>query len=344
MAEIDLAKLKEISAKYFEKAQTVNDQAGLESLRLAFFGKNGDIKQLQKSLSTLAAELRPQFGQAINELRSKLESNFEELKVRLEAEAHLRQQASERIDITLPPHAEHLGSLHPISKTIMEMERIFIGLGYKIAEGPEIEWVKNNFDLLNIPEGHPSRELSDTYYLDDKICLRTQTSPVQIRVMQAQQPPIYIICPGKVYRPDTADATHSPLFHQIEGLVVDKGISMSNLVGTLKHLAKALFGENTEIRLRPHHFPFTEPSCEVDVTCWKCHGSGCPTCKNEGFVEVLGAGMVHPQVLRNCNIDPEVYSGFAFGIGAERVCMAHYDISDIRYFSENNLRFLEQFK
>ncbi|KXB42008.1 phenylalanine--tRNA ligase subunit alpha [Amygdalobacter nucleatus] len=344
MEQIDLSKLEVIAAKYFAQAAEVHDTAALETLRLAFFGKNGDIKQLQKGLGSVVAELRPQYGQAINELKTKLESDFVALKDKLEQAAHRAKQASEQIDINLPAKGTELGTLHPITKTIQDMEHIFIGLGYEIAEGPEIEWVKNNFDLLNIPEGHPSREFSDTFYLNDKICLRTQTSPVQIRVMQNRKPPIYIICPGKVYRPDTADATHSPVFHQVEGLVVDKGIRMSDLVGTLKYMAKALFGANTEIRLRPHHFPFTEPSCEVDVTCWKCHGSGCPTCKGEGFVEVLGAGMVHPKVLKNCGIDPDVYSGFAFGIGAERVCMAHYDIADIRYFSENNLRFLAQFK
>lgn len=344
MGQIDLSKLEEIAAKYFSQAKLVHDTNALEALRLAFFGKSGDIKQLQKSLGSVAAEFRPQFGQAINDLKNRLEADFATLKLRLEEEAHRAKQQAEWIDVNLPAQGQSLGTLHPITKTIQEMERIFIGLGYKIAEGPEIEWVKNNFDLLNIEEGHPSRELSDTFYLNDEICLRTQTSPVQIRVMQTTKPPIYIICPGKVYRPDTADATHSPVFHQIEGLVVDKGIRMSDLVGTLKYMAKALFGADTEIRLRPHHFPFTEPSCEVDVTCWKCHGKGCPTCKGEGFVEVLGAGMVHPKVLSNCGIDPNEYSGFAFGIGAERVCMAHYDIADIRYFSENNLRFLAQFK
>lgn len=341
---IDLSKLDAIRAKYYEQARAITDNAALEALRLQYFGKNGEIKQLQKVLASLSAEERPSFGQAINDLRNELELDFSNLKLTLEKEADCKREEAEWIDISLPPTLSRMGTLHPISLTIAEIERIFIGMGYQIAEGPEIEWADNNFTLLNLPEGHPARDLSDTYYLNEDIVLRTQTSPVQVRVMKSKQPPIKVLCPGKVYRPDTADATHSPVFHQIEGLVVDKGIGMSDLVGTLKYFAKALFGADTEIRLRPHHFPFTEPSCEVDVTCWKCHGVGCSTCKNEGFVEILGAGMVHPKVLENCGIDPEVYSGFAFGIGAERTCMAHYDVADIRYFTENNLRFLQQFK
>ena len=227
---------------------------------------------------------------------------------------------------------------------INEICDIFLGLGYSIAEGPEVEYDKYNFELLRIPEGHPARDTQDTFYFNDKVLLRTQTSGMQIRVMEQQKPPLKVICPGKVYRSDALDATHSPVFHQIEGLVVDKGVTMGDLVGSLRLFAKKLFGENTEIRLRPHHFPFTEPSVEVDLTCWKCGGKGCNVCKGEGWIEVLGAGMVHPEVLQNCGIDPEIYSGFAFGIGVERTAMGRYGIDDIRLLYENDVRFLEQFK
>jgi len=236
-----------------------------------------------------------------------------------------------------------MASKHPITQVIDEINEIFIGLGFSIADGPEIEYSKYNFELLNIPQGHPARDTQDTFYINDDILLRTQTSPVQIRVMEKSQPPIKVVCPGKVYRSDSIDATHSPIFHQIEGLVVDKNVTMGDLIGSLQLFAKKLFGEDTKIRLRPHHFPFTEPSCEVDVTCWSCKGKGCRTCKNEGFIEVLGAGMVHPKVLANCNIDPEIYSGFAFGIGVERTAMARFGIDDIRHLYENDVRFLKQF-
>ena len=250
----------------------------------------------------------------------------------------------EVIDVTIPSKFEGAGARHPLNMAINEICDIFLGLGYSIGEGPEVEYDKYNFELLRIPEGHPSRDTQDTFYITDNILLRTQTSGLQIRTMEKQKPPLKVICPGKVYRSDALDSTHSPVFHQIEGLVVDKGVTMGDLVGSLQLFAKKLFGENTKIRLRPHHFPFTEPSVEVDLTCWSCGGKGCRVCKGEGWIEVLGAGMVHPEVLENCGIDSEVYSGFAFGIGVERTAMGRYGIDDIRLLYENDVRFLKQFK
>ena len=316
----------------------------IEQLRISYLGKKGALTKVLRGMGALSREERPAVGQLANEVRELIERHLSESKEKIAAAEARRRLESEKIDISLPGTLPPRGGRHPISLTIETISQVFMGLGYRIAEGPEVEFVRYNFDLLRIEEGHPSRDSRDTYYITDDICLRTQTSPVQIRVMEHTRPPIKFICPGKVYRPDTPDATHSPIFHQIEGLVVDRNVAMSDLVGSLKLFARELFGPSTEIRLRPHHFPFTEPSCEVDVTCWKCGGSGCPTCKDEGFVEVLGAGMVHPGVLENCGIDSEVYSGFAFGIGVERTAMARYNIDDIRNLYENNLRFLEQFK
>jgi phenylalanyl-tRNA synthetase alpha chain len=253
------------------------------------------------------------------------------------------QLDKEVIDITMPGKRRVLGKRHPLSTVLDEIKNVFIGMGYTIAEGPEIEYSYYNFEALNIPEGHPARDTQDTFYINEKILLRTQTSPVQIRTMENMKPPIKIICPGRVYRSDNVDATHSPIFHQVEGLVVDKGVTMGDLIGTLQVFAKSLFGENTKIRLRPHHFPFTEPSAEVDVSCWTCGGKGCKVCKNEGWIEILGAGMVHPKVLKVCGIDPEIYSGFAFGLGAERTAMGRFSIDDLRLLYENDLRFLKQF-
>lgn len=324
-------------------AEAVDAQT-LEQVRVHFLGKKSELIAMMKQMGSLESEERKHFGQLANELRNSIEQALEEkLNVAKRAEEARRLQ-KEAIDITLPSVGTSRGGRHPVQQTIDQVRDIFVGLGYQIAEGPEIEFVRYNFDLLRIPEGHPSREHQDTFYLSDDVLLRTQTSGVQVRVMENCKPPIRIIAPGKVYRPDTPDATHSPIFHQIEGLVIDKGVSMGDLVGTLRLFAKELFGEQTEIRLRPHHFPFTEPSCEVDVSCWRCAGKGCPTCKQEGFVEVLGAGMVHPWILEQCGIDPKVYSGFAFGIGAERVAMAKFDVDDIRHFYENNVDFLKQFR
>ncbi len=327
-----------------EAKQAGLNALALENLRVAYLGKKGSLTLLLRGMGKLDAAQRPLMGQAANDIRQTLEAELNgyitqarhaEQEIRLEAEA---------IDVTLPGQVTPLGCRHPLTQVIDQITRIFTGMGYAVAAGPEVEYTRYNFDLLHIPEGHPSRDVTDTFYITDDIILRTQTSPVQVRVMRQQQPPIKIICPGMVYRPDTPDATHSPVFHQIEGLAVDRGITMGDLAGTLQLYARQLFGADTKIRLRPHHFPFTEPSCEVDVSCWNCGGAGCPTCKGEGYVEILGAGMVHPWVLEQNGIDPHEYSGFAFGIGVERTAMARYKIDDIRNLYSNNLQFLEQFK
>ena len=322
----------------------VTDSDAAEQLRVAFLGKKGSLTQILRGMGQLSAEERPQVGKVANEVRSHMEeyltSRISEIKD-MEKSLRLRREV---IDVTIPSKYEGAGARHPLNMAINEICDIFLGLGYSIGEGPEVEYDKYNFELLRIPEGHPSRDTQDTFYITDSILLRTQTSGLQIRTMEKCKPPLKVICPGKVYRSDALDSTHSPVFHQIEGLVVDKGVTMGDLVGSLQLFAKKLFGENTKIRLRPHHFPFTEPSVEVDLTCWSCGGKGCRVCKGEGWIEVLGAGMVHPEVLENCGIDSEVYSGFAFGIGVERTAMGRYGIDDIRLLYENDVRFLKQFK
>jgi len=315
-----------------------------EALRIRFLGKKGEITNVLRSMKDLSPEERPLMGQRANELRDKIENSLAEHMLFFEEKEKSAQLSRETIDVTLPGKPRKMGSKHPIYKVVDEICDVFLGMGYSIAEGPEIEYDLYNFEKLRLPKGHPARDTQDTFYITENILLRTQTSPVQIRVMEKKAPPIRIICPGKVYRMDTLDSTHSPVFHQIEGLVVDKGVTMGDLVGSLQLFAKRLFGENTKIRLRPHHFPFTEPSCEVDLTCWSCGGTGCRVCKGEGWIEVLGAGMVHPEVLEGCGIDPTVYSGFAFGIGVERTAMGRFGIDDIRNLYENDVRFLQQFK
>ncbi len=337
------AEAKRIAEAFSAAVEAAHDSRSLEQCRVEYLGKKSAVANLMKGMGQLGAEERPVFGQIMNALRQQMEGQLGARASLLHKAEEEARMAREAIDISLRPQGTAVALAHPIQQVIDRISEIFIGMGYSIAEGPELELVRNNFDFLRIPEGHPSREERDTFYIDDEHILRTQTSGVQVRVMQETQPPIRIICPGKVYRPDTADATHSPIFHQIEGLVVDEGISMADLVGTLQTFAKELFGADCKIRLRPHHFPFTEPSCEVDVTCWRCGGKGCPTCKGEGYVEILGAGMVHPWVLENAGIDPKRYSGFAFGIGAERTAMARFDVADIRSFYENNVEFLKQF-
>ena len=314
-----------------------------EELRVLFLGKKGKLTAVLRGMGSLSAEERPVIGQLANEVRSALENALNEKAAELKEKKLERQLRHEKLDVTMPGSALPMGHQHPLTRVQREMEDIFIGMGFQIAEGPEVEYDYYNFQALNIPENHPARDTQDTFYITDNILLRSQTSPVQVRVMEKQKPPIRVISPGRVYRSDALDATHSPLFHQMEGLVVDKGITMSDLKGTLETFAKKMFGENTNIRFRPHHFPFTEPSAEVDVSCFACGGKGCRVCKGEGWIEILGAGMVHPFVLSNCGIDPEVYSGFAFGMGIERVAMKHYGIDDIRLFYENDRRFLEQF-
>ena len=317
--------------------------AKLEALRIKYLGKKGELTAVLRGMGSLSAEERPKIGQIANEVRAVIEENIEKTKKIIEKKELETRIADETLDVTLPGKKVSAGKRHPLSQVLDELEDIFIGLGFSIAEGPEVELDYYNFEALNIPKDHPARDTQDTFYIDDNTVLRTQTSPMQIRVMENTKPPIRILAPGRVYRSDTADATHSPVFHQIEGLVVDKGVTMADLKGTLDLFAKKLYGENTVTRFRPHHFPFTEPSAEVDIMCFKCGGKGCPLCKGEGWIEILGAGMVHPKVLENCNIDPNVYSGFAFGIGLERIVMRRFDINDIRMFFENEIRFLKQF-
>lgn len=338
-----LGQLEKIKQEFTRKANEVCDVAGIENLRVAYMGKKGELTTVLRGMGQLSAEERPVIGQKANEIRDYME-NVIALRTKELKEAALQKKLEEEaIDVTMPGTDRFKGSLHPINQVIDEMKNLFIGMGYEIADGPEVEYDYYNFEALNLPEGHPARDTQDTFYITEKMLLRTQTSSVQIRVMENKKPPIKIICPGKVYRADNVDATHSPIFHQLEGLVVDKGVTMGDLKGTLEVYAKSMFGKDTRIRLRPHHFPFTEPSAEVDVSCWTCGGEGCRMCKGEGWIEVLGCGMVHPEVLRRCGIDPAVYSGFAFGIGIERTAMARFGVTDLRYFFENDIRFLKQF-
>lgn len=325
-----------------ELAQTDNQQA-LENLRIKFLGKKGELTNILKQMGKLSPEERPVIGQLANEVRSFIESNLAKRAAELKAEELKHRLEKEKIDVTLPGKQHELGSKHPLSIVLDEVKEIFVGMGFEIVEGPEVEYDYYNFEALNIPKDHPARDTQDTFYINENIVLRTQTSPVQIRTMEKKRPPIRVISPGRVYRSDAVDATHSPLFHQIEGLVVDKGITFSDLKGTLEIFIKRLYGEDSVVRFRPHHFPFTEPSAEVDVQCFNCHGEGCRLCKGEGWIEILGCGMVHPKVLANCDVDPEIYTGFAFGMGLERLVMRRYNIDDLRLFYENDVRFLQQF-
>jgi len=319
--------------------------ADLEALRVKYLGKKGELTAVLKQMGGLSAELRPVMGQMANEVRAALEKAIEEQSAILTEKALEAKLEAETVDVTIPGKKTEIGHKHPMYTALDEFKQIFINMGFEIMDGPEIEQEAYNFTKLNTPDDHPAREWSDTFYLteDSRILLRTQTSPMQIRAMEEHGVPIRMISPGRVYRKDEVDATHSPMFHQIEGLVVDKGVTMADLKGTLNAVIQEIYGPGTQTRFRPHHFPFTEPSCEVDIQCHKCGGVGCPTCKGEGWIEVLGAGMVHPKVLRNCGIDPDVYSGFAFGFGLERLAMGRFKISDLRLIFENDIRFLEQF-
>jgi len=315
----------------------------LDDLRIKYLGKKGELKAILNQMGKLVPEERKEMGQFANRVKSDIENALAEKLETLKAQELEQRIQSEEIDITLPGKKIEVGKLHPLTTVMNEIKDIFLGMGFSIADGPEVEYDYYNFEALNLPLDHPARDTQDTFYITDNILLRTQTSSVQVHVMENQKPPIRIISPGRVYRSDAVDATHSPLFHQIEGLVVDKGITMGDLKGTLETLMKRLYGDDCKIRLRPHHFPFTEPSAEVDVMCFNCHGEGCRVCKNEGYIELLGAGMVHPKVLENCGIDSNVYSGFAFGLGLERVVMRRYNINDMRMLYENDMRFLKQF-
>ena len=317
----------------------------LEALRVRYLGKKGELTAVLKQMGKLSAEERPVIGQLANEVRAKLEAGIEEKAGELADKAMELKLKSEAVDVTIPGKQEKIGVKHPMYQVLDEIKDIFVGMGFEILEGPEIEEAEYNFTKLNTSEGHPAREWSDTFYLteDSSILLRTQTSPMQVRAMESKPLPIRMVAPGRVYRKDEVDATHSPMFHQIEGMVIDKGVTMADLKGTLNTLVKKLYGENTVTRFRPHHFPFTEPSCEMDVQCHKCGGKGCPTCKGEGWIEILGAGMIHPKVLEGCGIDTDVYSGWAFGMGLERLAMRRFKISDLRLIFENDARFLQQF-
>ncbi|MBR6769030.1 MAG: phenylalanine--tRNA ligase subunit alpha [Clostridia bacterium] len=319
------------------------DEATLEEARVRYLGKKGELTAVLRGMGKLTPEERPAVGQLANEVRETIEGLIAERKAALQAVALEKKLKEEKIDVTAPGKKIAVGERHPLAKVEEELCTIFTSMGFDIVEGPEVEYDHYNFEKLNIPKDHPARDTQDTFYITENILLRSQTSPVQVRTMEVQKPPIRIISPGRVYRSDAVDATHSPVFHQLEGLVVDKGITMGDLKGMLEYFAKQLFGADTKLRLRPHHFPFTEPSAEVDVSCFVCGGKGCRVCKGEGWIEILGAGMVHPNVLRGCGIDPEVYSGFAFGLGIERIVMRKYNIDDMRLLYENDLRFLKQF-
>ena len=337
--------LEQIRREALAALSETKTAADLEALRVRYLGKKGELTALLKQMGRLSAEERPVMGQLANEVREALTEALARQQKVLEAAAlHARLEA-ETLDVTIPGKPVEVGHKHPMYTVLDEIKDIFIGMGFDILDGPEIEQAEYNFTKLNAPEDHPSRDWTDTFYLteDSSVLLRSQTSPMQIRAMETRELPIRIISPGRVYRKDEVDATHSPMFHQIEGLVVDKGITMADLKGTLNTVIRQIYGPDTQTRFRPPHFPFTEPSCEVDIQCHKCGGKGCPTCKGEGWIEVLGAGMVHPKVLRNCNVDPDVYSGFAFGFGLERLALGQFKISDMRLIFENDVRFLSQF-
>ena len=337
--------LEAIRKSALESIAGTQSGAELEALRVKYLGKKGELTAVLKQMGKLSPEERPVMGQMANEVRAALEKAIEAQSAILAEKALEAKLEAETVDVTIPGKKTELGHKHPMYTALDEFKQIFLNMGFEIFDGPEVEQEDYNFTKLNTPADHPAREWSDTFYLteDSSILLRTQTSPMQIRAMEEHGVPIRMISPGRVYRKDEVDATHSPMFHQIEGLVVDKGVTMADLKGTLNAVIREIYGPNTQTRFRPHHFPFTEPSCEVDIQCHKCGGKGCPTCKGEGWIEVLGAGMVHPKVLRNCGIDPDEYSGFAFGFGLERMAMGRFKISDLRLIFENDIRFLEQF-
>ncbi|MBE6053041.1 MAG: phenylalanine--tRNA ligase subunit alpha [Clostridium sartagoforme] len=336
-------KLMLIKESAFNELTNADSSIKLEEIRVKYLGKKGELTTILRSMGGLSKEERPVVGKLVNEVKKEVEDKIEEkLNVIKEKEKN-NKLASEVIDISMPGKKNIVGKRHPLDLTLESMKDIFISMGFTIEEGPEVELDYYNFEALNIPKNHPARSEQDTFYINDNLVLRTQTSPVQIRVMENQAPPIKMIGPGKVYRSDAVDATHSPIFYQMEGLVIDKGVTFADLKGTLELFAKKMFGDNVKTKFRPHHFPFTEPSAEMDATCFVCEGKGCRVCKGSGWIELLGCGMVHPQVLRNCGIDPEVYSGFAFGFGVDRMVMLKYGIDDIRLLYESDMRFLNQF-
>ena len=337
--------LAKIRAEALAALAEAQDSAQLDALRVQYLGKKGELTAVLKMMGKLSPEERPQMGQLANDVRAALEQALEERGRTLEAAALERRLREEAVDVTIPGKAVSLGHKHPMSIALDEIKEVFIGMGFDVLDGPEVELASYNFDRLNAEEGHPSRDWSDTFYFDEdsRVMLRSQTSPMQVRAMETRSLPIRIIAPGRVYRKDEVDATHSPMFHQVEGMVIDKNVTMADLKGTLNTVVEKLYGKGTVTRFRPHHFPFTEPSCEMDVQCHKCGGKGCPTCKGEGWIELLGAGMIHPRVLEMSGIDPNEWSGWAFGMGLERTAMRRFKISDLRLIFENDMRFLSQF-
>lgn len=336
-------KLQAIKAEALRQIESSEQLEKLNDIRVAFLGKKGELTEVLKSMKNFAPEERPQIGALVNETRAAIENILEEKQAAFKKKLREEKLKAETIDVTLPAKKPMMGHRHPNTVALEEVERIFIGMGYEVVEGPEVEKDYYNFEALNIPANHPAKDEQDTFYITGDILLRTQTSPVQVREMEKGKLPIRVLAPGRVFRSDEVDATHSPSFHQIEGLVIDKNITFADLKGTLAEFAKELFGEDTKVKFRPHHFPFTEPSAEMDVTCFKCGGKGCRFCKGSGWIEILGCGMVHPHVLEMSNIDPEEYSGFAFGVGLERIALLKYEIDDMRLLYENDIRFLKQF-
>ena len=336
--------LQKILAEAKAQIQKADSLTQMEEIRVKMLGKKSPLTEILRSMGKLSPEERKELGLEANRVREQIESALERKLTEVKAKAQEEKFRQEKIDVTEPGKAEDLGAKHLITITIDEISRIFMSMGFSVSEGPEVDTVFNNFDALNAPKNHPSRDLTDTFYITENTLLRTQTSPVQVRTIQSQKPPIKVISPGRCFRCDTPDATHSPMFHQIEGLLVDEGISMTDLKGCLDVMAKQLFGSQTKTKFRPHYFPFTEPSAEMDVSCFKCNGKGCSMCKGTGWIEILGCGMVHPNVLEVGGIDTERYTGFAFGMGVERIAILRYGVDDIRLFYENDLRFINQFK
>ena len=336
--------LRKIQEEAAASLEAVSDKAGLDALRLKLLGKKGDLTMLLRSMGQLPADMRPKAGQMINEVREKLTAQLDALDSKIKKLEQEKKLAREAIDVTEPRKHTPLGSMHPVSLVQDQLIDVFTGMGFDVVEGPEVEYDHYNFELLNLPKNHPARDAQDTFYIEDNIVLRKHTSPVQARTMLTRKPPIRIVCPGRVYRADEVDATHSPMFHQMEGLVIDEDVTMADLKGTLDAFAKALYGDDVTTRFRPSFFPFTEPSAEVDLTCVNCHGKGCRVCKGTGWIEVLGAGMVNPKVLDMCGIDSKKYRGFAFGVGLERIVMLRYGITDMRALYEGDVRFLSQFR
>ena len=335
--------LEKIKKEALDKIDASDALDKLNDIRIAYLGKKGELTQVLKSMKDVAPEDRPKVGQMVNDVRTIIEEKLENTRKELAKKAREEQLKREVIDVTLPAKKNSVGHSHPNTIALNEVEQIFVGMGYEVVEGPEVEYDEYNFEKLNIPANHPAKDEQDTFYITKDIVLRTQTSPVQARVMEQGKLPIRMISPGRVFRSDEVDATHSPSFHQVEGLVIDKHITFADLKGTLAEFAREMFGENTKVKFRPHHFPFTEPSAEMDVTCFKCGGKGCRFCKGSGWIEILGCGMVHPHVLEMCGIDPEEYTGFAFGVGLERIALLKYEIDDMRLLYENDIRFLKQF-